>query len=162
MNLYIDDEQAHNIEKAMRTILSLLEIAAEPDDAETPMSLEGAEQWAYQQLAANFPVGELDTTVEPHNGWHLEYQLCGRLPYVDPSLRSQWVLRPVIAHLSADTSGPESGVEMWCVYWADEIGLSNWIEWFVTHIEAADYLGRLVAAAFTGEHINTIQIERKP
>ncbi len=37
MNIYIDDEQRHQIEVSMQTILGLLKIAAEPDDAEAPM-----------------------------------------------------------------------------------------------------------------------------
>ncbi len=153
MDLHLDDEQAHNVEKAVRTILNLLEIAAERDDAETPMSLEGAQLWAREMLTRDFHIRELSTTVEPHGGWHLDYQLCGSLPYYDPSLRSQYKLRPVIAHLSEGTTGPVLsnvatvlGAEMWCVYWVDEIGLNDWIEWFDSHIKAADHLGRLVAA----------------
>ncbi len=161
MNLYLDDEAAHNIEVAMLTILGLLKIAAERDDAEAPMSLEGAEMWARTQLVNDYPIVDLNKMVEPHDGWHLEYQLCGSLPYCNPSLRSQHELRPVIAHLSEATTGPQIGAEEWCVYWVDEIGLNDWIEWFDSHTEAADYLGRLVAAAFTGEDIDTIQIERK-
>ncbi len=162
MNIDINDEQAHSIELTAHMLLGLLQIAAEPDDAEPPMSLEGAQVWARTQLSINFPIQTLNTPIEPHNGWHLEYQLCGSLPYYDPSLRSQYELRPVIAHLSEGTEGPELGAEVWCVYWVDEIGLNDWIEWFDTHIEAANYLGRLVVAAFTGEHIDTIRIERKP
>ncbi len=159
MNLYLDNEQKHNIEVAMNTILGLLQIAAEPDDAETPMSLEGAQLWARATLVNDFPIETLTRGHVSHGGWHLSYQLCGSLPYYDPSLRSQYELRPVIAHLSEETTGPRG---RWCVYWVDEIGLNDWIEWFDTHIKAADYLGRLIAATFTGEHIDTIQMERKP
>ncbi len=163
MNLYLDDEQAHNIEVALTTLQGLLQIAAERDDAETPMSMEGAQDWAHSQLVADFPLqlGALPVS-SPDEHWWLSYQLAGSLPYYEPSLRSRLELRPVIAHLTEGTTGPKIRVaESWCVYWVDEIGINDWIEWFPSHAQAGNYLGRLVTAAFTGEHIDAITNERE-
>ncbi len=162
MNINLDDEQAHQIEVAVHTLIGLLEIANEKDDEPMAMSMEGAQKWAYEQLINDFSGGVVvgATSMSSDERWWLSYQLGGSLPYMDNSLRSENELRPVIAHLSESTPGPEIGAEVWCIYWVDEIGVNDWIEWFDTHTEAAYYLGRLVAAAFTGEHIDTINIER--
>lgn len=115
-------------------------------------------KWVHEQLVAGEMTeagGEALKRGGADHGWLAYCVVSGYLDYDTGEPYINGRLRPRIIHLHATSDDSHA----WAVYWVDEIGLNDWIEWFDTYAEALIYLARLEYAVFTDKHVDEVWVD---
>lgn len=115
-------------------------------------------------VASRLVEGDL-FTVKDHDAqgiWNVRMVLSADIRYEEwegGDNRPSRTVRPIIAMFWKEGDGHIAHSFEWVVYWADEIGLNDWAQWFPSYSEALIYYSRLFLAVATDSHIDEIDME---